>query len=413
MRRRWGWMLLVLASAMGACGVGVDRLQTCAPGAVQACACGGGLTGRQTCSVDGLGYGACADCGSTSSICAPGQTIACACGNGTMGAQACLADRSGYGPCAPCNSSTPTDVPGVRDAVACSTGRTACSGRCVDTNADPSHCGVCGLACASGERCSMGTCLVQSTPSDVPVVTDRAPACPSGTTTCEGRCVNVASDNTHCGGCGQPCGAGQSCTGGTCTATDPCAASTSCAACTPIPGCGWCGATRRCMAVNTTCRGPAAGTCGTGWACQPTDCPESTACQPCTSNETCPSGTCGVRECDGARACVPLGRPATCLTIGGIACPVVHAYRRCTSDTQCGPRMRCLAVWPGVLDRVCAPSCAAHGECPSPSGGAGVAYCGTTTQTCFLGCTRAGACTADQVLTCRTDARSGQYSYCL
>jgi hypothetical protein len=213
MRRRWGWMLLVLASAMGACGVGVDRLQTCAPGAVQACACGGGLTGRQTCSVDGLGYGACADCGSTSSICAPGQTIACACGNGTMGAQACLADRSGYGPCAPCNSSTPTDVPGVRDAVACSTGRTACSGRCVDTNADPSHCGVCGLACASGERCSMGTCLVQSTPSDVPVVTDRAPACPSGTTTCEGRCVNVASDNTHCGGCGQPCGAGQSCTG--------------------------------------------------------------------------------------------------------------------------------------------------------------------------------------------------------
>ena len=39
-----------------------------------------------------------------------------------------------------------------------SSGCTLCSGRCVDVASDPAHCGSCGKACASGERCVLGAC---------------------------------------------------------------------------------------------------------------------------------------------------------------------------------------------------------------------------------------------------------------
>lgn len=41
---------------------------------------------------------------------------------------------------------------------ACKPGFTACDGRCVDLAADPSHCGACATACAAGVACAAGTC---------------------------------------------------------------------------------------------------------------------------------------------------------------------------------------------------------------------------------------------------------------
>src|ERR1700760_410429 len=34
-----------------------------------------------------------------------------------------------------------------------------CAGVCTDTRYDPSHCGACGIACASGQLCDDGECI--------------------------------------------------------------------------------------------------------------------------------------------------------------------------------------------------------------------------------------------------------------
>lgn len=228
-----------------------------------------------------------------------------------------------------------------------------------------------------GDGTGYGVCLTcSSPPDDVPSVPDRVQPPPDGP-------------------------------------SDACAAATSCATCTPLPGCGWCGVTRRCMPVNATCRGPATGACGSGWACQPTDCSDSTDCRPCTADADCISGTCGVRACDGAMACVPLGRPANCLTVGGEACPAVAAYRRCAATTDCGSRMHCVPVWPGQSERVCTPVCNVSGDCPQPTatGGVGTAVClSTGARACALVCMREGTC--DTGSTCRRDL-TGNYAFCL
>lgn len=281
----------------------------------------------------------------------------------------------------------------------------------------PSPCtpGTTGACVCAGGTTGVQTCLSDGSGYGLCVGCppfDAGVSCPAGTTRCDTLCVSTQTERLHCGACGNACPAGQACVAGRCATTDACASATDCASCTPLQGCGWCGATSQCVRVNTTCTGPAAGTCGSGWACQPTDCPGSTACVPCASGADCLSGQCARRLCDGSPACVPMGRPATCDTIGGVACPAVSAYRACTTDAQCGPRMRCVAVWPGVASRVCAPVCATDADCPSPSisGGVGVTYCERTQRLCFLGCNRAGICDTD--LTCRADS-TGVYHYCL
>lgn len=54
------------------------------------------------------------------------------------------------------------------------------------------------------------------------------------------------------------------------TPGDPCARLASCATCTPVDGCGWCGASGRCMSGSDSA--PTAGTCGGRWAWLPTAC---------------------------------------------------------------------------------------------------------------------------------------------
>ncbi|MDB4939267.1 MAG: Tryptophan synthase alpha chain [Labilithrix sp.] len=64
-----------------------------------------------------------------------------------------------------------------------------CSNGCeTDLTNDPLHCGSCTRACGANQQCVNGTCL-----------------CPSGTTRCGNRCVDLGSDASNCGACGNGC----------------------------------------------------------------------------------------------------------------------------------------------------------------------------------------------------------------
>jgi hypothetical protein len=89
-----------------------------------------------------------------------------------------------------------------------------CGDACVDTSSDPLNCGACGIACGAGETCQQGACAASTT---------NAPAlvCDAGLTDCGGTCVDLQTNDFHCGGCMLGCAGDQTCQGGTCVANAP------------------------------------------------------------------------------------------------------------------------------------------------------------------------------------------------
>jgi hypothetical protein len=77
----------------------------------------------------------------------------------------------------------------------------ACDDRCVDTRADPLHCGACQNRCETGELCLSGECSLE---------------CAGGTTRCGDHCVDLQVDPSHCGACGATCAGAQICKAGAC-----------------------------------------------------------------------------------------------------------------------------------------------------------------------------------------------------
>ncbi|MBP6833503.1 MAG: hypothetical protein KA978_22135 [Deltaproteobacteria bacterium] len=86
----------------------------------------------------------------------------------------------------------------------CADFQTFCSGRCVDTQNDTSHCGGCGSVCAPGQLCQSGLCIFDC----------GGP----GRTLCGRTCVDLSSDLSNCGACGLACPPGATCSGGRCEA---------------------------------------------------------------------------------------------------------------------------------------------------------------------------------------------------
>lgn len=83
--------------------------------------------------------------------------------------------------------------------VVCPTLQTLCNGRCVDLSSDQSACGSCGNVCGADERCLGGQC-----------------ACRAGLVGCDDRCVDLADDDANCGACGTTCSANTTCEAGRC-----------------------------------------------------------------------------------------------------------------------------------------------------------------------------------------------------
>lgn len=143
----------------------------------------------------------------------------------------------------------------------CDPGTTSCGDRCVDTSADPDHCGGCGESCGADEYCDGGSCACRPSLTAVgadcvdldtdpdhcgspdngcdgatPVCEDGAcvAACSGDLSECDGACVDVDVDPAHCGSCGDRCDADQLCIEGGCEDYQP---ATGCNSC-PCSACG-------------------------------------------------------------------------------------------------------------------------------------------------------------------------------
>jgi Stigma-specific protein, Stig1 len=269
--------------------------------------------------------------------------------------------------------------PGVAWA-ACPTGQTRCGDRCVDLQTNERHCGSCRNRCGSNQTC------------------------------CQGRCVNLKRSERHCGSCSNRCAEGQECVGGVCqggcpSGTTPCGTGTSVTCCQTGQECVGGVCQDVCPSGTTPC-----GTqcCQTGTSCvNGTCCPETQVCgtQCCQTGASCVNGTC----CPEAQVC---GTSATlaCCTVeeqceAGVCGPVCESLlpngESCTAASEC-----CSG---NCSNNVC---CAAgrfglsNGTCAKPCNGNGVLECELVIPNCNGGCQLDAGATSEPSQFCsagRTD----------
>jgi hypothetical protein len=179
----------------------------------------------------------------------------------------------------------------------CPTGQTLCGTSCVDVKTDNDHCGDCDTDCGTG------TCQTNN---------GKTTCCPTGQTNCDGTCVDTTTNADNCGTCGTDCGTNECKSNGTSSVCCP-ANQINCAGqCvdtdSDAANCGGCvadGQGAACTGNTDTCCGGSCvnvdldnGNCGTcGTACTATG---STCHSPstgtvsvcCAANETNCNGVC-------------------------------------------------------------------------------------------------------------------------
>ncbi len=80
----------------------------------------------------------------------------------------------------------------------CAEGQDFCQGACLDVLTNDAHCGGCDNVCGEGLICVAGEC-----------------GCEQGDY-CDGACVDTSTDSAHCGTCGNACSGGAVCDAGAC-----------------------------------------------------------------------------------------------------------------------------------------------------------------------------------------------------
>ncbi|HVR04069.1 MAG TPA: MopE-related protein [Polyangia bacterium] len=226
---------------------------------------------------------------------------------------------------------------------ACGQGQSSCPNAtgngvyCVDLTTDPSNCGACARMCPGGTRCAAGICA--------------ALTCAPPGTACVGAggstiCTDLTRDAANCGACGKVCATNAICSAGVCEGGG--GSYPGLAACTGPGGAafctnllndqGNCGACGNMCAAGESCFG---GTCGT--APPPPVCPTGTVV--CTdpsgqkqycSNPTFDSGNCGRcgNVCASGTSCNNGACVTTAMTDAG--------------TLQCGPAMKMCANAAGM-----------------------------------------------------------------
>lgn len=135
------------------------------------------------------------NCGGCGVRCPAGQT----CQNGTC--------SGGSGLCQDGHEGAFCDL-GTSEAKLC------CGGGCVDTRTDTHNCGRCGGACLSDESCKSGRCGLSTCTG---ASDGRTCLTATGTgTCCNGACTDLSTDEVNCGQCGKGCGLGNECRGARC-----------------------------------------------------------------------------------------------------------------------------------------------------------------------------------------------------
>jgi hypothetical protein len=201
--------------------------------------------------------------------------------------------------------SSPNDAPDLAPTdlfqgdISCPPSTTACSGSCVDTQTDVSHCGGCNVACGpESDRCQDGKCHCG----------DKQPICTNGLSCQSGACACVAGVGSLCSGC--------------CTSATQCAPGTSTAACGQQPNmCVVCSSTDPCKvpvcdATSRTCDlAPRAdgfscvlssksGRCQQGSCCTGCWNSSTSACLPGTSTAACGVSGLSCKKCLSGYSCV-------------------------------------------------------------------------------------------------------------
>jgi hypothetical protein len=208
-----------------------------------------------------------------------------------------------------------------------------------------------GRRCRRDSQCCSKNCVRRGD--------DKVCGCPEGKTRCNDGCVNLKTDERHCGSCSNSCAEGQECVGGMCQGGGCPSGTTTCGTECCAGGQECVGGVCQCPSGTTLCGGNCVDNCQSGQTLDPSTCQCLSTCpdQPCCCTcrykdpntgaitSTCfpgvPLGPGGVLDCpEFCSATVPPpgtqlnGATGTCAPAGTeIVCEAVSTGTQCDQVT--------------------------------------------------------------------------------